>query len=285
MILQFIFRLIKLIYKLGIFINIMNSPLFDVVEMTPIQPIGKTILQAFTGSGLVASLVANHVIDCLGLIEKGYISSSLIPSVGIVRDGIIQRPIRIYESDKYILVLSEVAIIEENLVEFIDYLFDWYSKIDPSSLIIIGALPTGRPNDATDLRYNIVASDDVTREFLSEKGIWTLPQGAIYGSVALSLMESKRSGIACFSILSHCIATIPDYLAAKKVSELLNIVLDENMDLSKLNANALELKDHLINRSKQSKDDLEYDDYNQYDSYEYDESIDDDEDDDLSAFI
>ncbi|MGB1811024.1 MAG: proteasome assembly chaperone family protein [Candidatus Kariarchaeum pelagius] len=263
----------------------MNSPLFDVVEMTPIQPIGKTILQAFTGSGLVASLVANHVIDCLGLIEKGYISSSLIPSVGIVRDGIIQRPIRIYESDKYILVLSEVAIIEENLVEFIDYLFDWYSKIDPSSLIIIGALPTGRPNDATDLRYNIVASDDVTREFLSEKGIWTLPQGAIYGSVALSLMESKRSGIACFSILSHCIATIPDYLAAKKVSELLNIVLDENMDLSKLNANALELKDHLINRSKQSKDDLEYDDYNQYDSYEYDESIDDDEDDDLSAFI
>ena len=152
-------------------------------------------------------------------------------------------------------------------------------------MIIIGALPTGRPNDATDLRYNIVASDDVTREFLSEKGIWTLPQGAIYGSVALSLMESKRSGIACFSILSHCIATIPDYLAAKKVSELLNIVLDENMDLSKLNANALELKDHLINRSKQSKDDLEYDDYNQYDSYEYDESIDDDEDDDLSAFI
>ena len=57
------------------------------------------------------------------------------------------------------------------------------------------------------------------------------------------------------------------------------------MDLSKLNANALELKDHLINRSKQSKDDLEYDDYNQYDSYEYDESIHDDEDDDLSAFI
>ena len=57
------------------------------------------------------------------------------------------------------------------------------------------------------------------------------------------------------------------------------------LSLSKLNANALELKDHLINRSKQSKDDLEYDDFNQYDSYDYDESIDDDEDDDLSAFI
>jgi predicted ATP-grasp superfamily ATP-dependent carboligase len=66
----------------------------QIVENHKILGNNKVIIQAFTGSGLVASIVAHHFIDKMDLKEKGYISSPLIPAVGIVRNGIIQRPIR-----------------------------------------------------------------------------------------------------------------------------------------------------------------------------------------------
>jgi len=255
---------------------------FKIIEQFDLKPAGKTIIQAFTGSGLVASIVSHHLIENLNMVEKAYISSNLIPAVGIVKDGMIQRPVRIYESDRYILLLSEIGIQEDKLVDFIEYLFTWYSKIDPSNIVIIGALPTGRPNNADDLRYNVVATDDQTKEFLMSKGVWTMPQGAIYGSVALSLMEAKRGGIPSFCILSHCIATVPDYLAAKKVVELLNITLDENIPVTELEEHAENLKEHLQDVAD-DQDDFDMENFELYD--DYDDFDDDDDDDDLSAFI
>lgn len=268
----------------------------QIVENYKILGENKIIIQAFTGSGLVASIVAHHLIDNFDLKEKGYISSPLIPAVGIVRNGIIQRPIRIFENDDYLLILSEIGISQDSLNEFIESLFIWYNSIDPSSIVVIGALPTGRPSDATDLRYSVVASDSITQQYIEEKDVEVLPHGAVYGSVALSLMEAKRYGISAFGILSNCIATIPDYLAAKKVIELMQILLEESIPIEPLNQNALELKEHLIrrdkNRSKNQKD-SSYDDSNKFfpsfggvDKY-YDDSDEEteDEDEDLSKFI
>ena len=145
----------------------------DVVieERVPLNATGKTILQAFTGSGLVASIVSHHLIENFKLVEKGYVKSSLIPAVGIVRDGIIQRPIRVFENDRYVLILSEVGIQQEDLNEFIEGLFSWYLRVDPATIVIIGALPTGRPADATDLRYSLVCSDELTKSFIMQEGL------------------------------------------------------------------------------------------------------------------
>jgi predicted ATP-grasp superfamily ATP-dependent carboligase len=265
----------------------------QIVESFASSTTGKTIIQAFTGSGLVASIVAHHLTEKLNLVEKGYISSNLIPSVGIVRDGVIQRPVRIFENETYLLIISEIGVSQDNLTEFIESLFEWYVNIDPASIVIVGALPTGRSADATDLRYNIVASDTMIQNFISEKGLWTMPQGAVYGSVALSLMEANKCGLSSFAILSHCIATIPDYLAAKKVIEILSITLDENIPLDPLDKNADDLREHLQKREKNkrkqkgSSEDLgNYELFNDYVSdYIDDEDEDEEEDDDLDAFI
>ncbi|MHA2501986.1 MAG: proteasome assembly chaperone family protein [Candidatus Kariarchaeaceae archaeon] len=255
---------------------------FKIVELLPLQPHGKTVIQAFSGSGLVASIVSQQLIKQWNLSLKGYISSSLIPAVGIVREGVIERPIRIYENEKYILIFSEIAIQEDYLVDFIDLLFDWYTHADPANIIVIGALPTGRPANATDLRYNVVTSDEATGNFLQEKGIWTVPQGAVYGSVALSLMEAKKTGISAFCILSHCIATVPDYLAAKKVMELLNAALDENLSVSDAEEHAEELRTHLMNKDNRD-DETEVEDFELFEDFE--DEYDQDDEDDLSEFI
>lgn len=229
---------------------------------SPINGTGKIILQAFTGSGLVASLVSHHLIDKFQLIEKGYVSSNLIPSIGIVRDGVVQRPVRIFENDAYILILSEVGIPQDNLNDFIEGLFSWYLKLDPASIIIVGALPTGRAIDISShsLRYSIVSSDERTKSFLEDKGLSISQRSAVYGSVAQSLMEGAKLNISSLAILPHCIASIPDYLAAKRSIELLSVVLDQDIDIKPLDTNANELKDHLKRRKKNKKGKRNYDD-------------------------
>lgn len=267
----------------------------QIVENHKILGQNKVIIQAFTGSGLVASIVAYHFIDKMKLKEKGYISSPLIPSVGIVRDGIIQRPVRIFENDEYLLILSEIGISQDTLNEFVESLFIWYNSLDPSSIVVVGALPTGRPSDANDLRYSVVASDSLTQQYIENKDLRVLPQGVVYGSVALSLMEAKRYGISAFGILSHCIATIPDYLAAKKVVEIFQILMEDTIPIEPLRRNAVELKEHLIRREKNKKNKKKDPNYKEDDgdefffaNFENDQSYDDDEDDedeDLSKFI
>jgi len=261
-----------------------------IVENFKIIGKDRVIIQAFTGSGLVASIVAHHMIEKLNLTEKGYITSDLIPSVGIVRNGVIQRPVRIFENEEYLLVISEVGIPQENLNEFVESLFDWYASIDPASIVIVGALPTGRPNDADDLKYNVVASDSLTQSFIKKKGVWTMPRGAVYGSVALSLMEANRCGLSSFAILSHCIATIPDYLAAKKVVEIFKILLEDSIPVDPLSKNAVDLKEHLIRKAKNKKrsnvddedDEDDYEEFGIFSDYSEDE---DEDDDDLQEFV
>ncbi|MHA2097179.1 MAG: proteasome assembly chaperone family protein [Candidatus Kariarchaeaceae archaeon] len=264
----------------------------QIVENHKILGENKVIIQAFTGSGLVASIVAHHLIDKLELKEKGYISSPLVPAVGIVRNGIIQRPIRIFENSEYLLILSEIGISQDTLNEFIESLFIWYNSLDPSSIVVVGALPTGRPSDATDLRYSVVASDSLTQQYIENKDVRVLPQGVVYGSVALSLMEAKRYGISSFGILSHCIATIPDYLAAKKVVEIFQILLEDNIPIEPLNKNAIELKEHLIRREKNKKKrkgDPDFEEGNDIFFQNIDDSEqyydDEDEEEDFSKFI
>ncbi len=259
----------------------------DIIEEKALEPTGKVILQAFTGSGLVAAIVSNHLIAKLGMVEKAYVKSKYIPAVGLVRNGIITQPVRIYENDSYILVLSEVSIPQDDLEEFIEALFEWYLSIDPASVVILGALPTGRKADATELRYSLVTSDEMTKYYLEEKGLWTTNQGAVYGTVALTLMEAAKSNMSSYAILPHCIATIPDYLAAKKLVELLSISLEERIEVSPLDVNANNLREHLIKKEKNRPKSSKYRDFpniEELDEFMFDE---DDEEDpsDFSKFV
>lgn len=263
----------------------MDNNSVTIEEMLPIQATGKIILQAFTGSGLVASLVSHHLIEKFKLQEKGYVKSKFIPSIGIVRNGVIQRPVRVFENKDYLLILSEVGIPQDNLNEFMEGLFDWYLKVDPAQIIIVGALPTGRPVEAEDLRYSLVSSDDQTRNFLESKGLRISHRSAVYGSVALSLLEANRCNISAMAILPHCIASIPDYLATKKVIELLSEILDISIPIHPLDENAIELKQHLIRRKKDKSKSIDMDDEDdEFDDYEsfIEDMLDatDDEDDD-----
>ncbi|MCY3414869.1 MAG: proteasome assembly chaperone family protein [Candidatus Heimdallarchaeota archaeon] len=269
----------------------MDKTTVRVEQSLPIDANGKIIIQAFTGSGLVGSLVSHHLIDNLKLKEKGYITSKLIPAIGIVRKGIIQRPVRVFENESYVLVLAEVGIPQDDINEFIEGLFNWYIEQDPASIIIVGALPTGRPADAIDLKYTLVSSNALTRDFLEQKGLRISQKSAVYGSVAISLMEASKTNISAMAILPHCIPSVPDYLAAKKVIEILSHVLDVEIPVSPLDINAIELKEHLIRRKK-FKESVDLDDDEEDDDDDYDDDFlddlldlpDEDDDYDLSKF-
>ena len=138
---------------------------------------------------------------------------------------------------------------------------------------------------ASDLKYILATSDEITKYELQEKGLTVTKQGAVYGSVALSLMEASSCNIPSYAILPHCIATIPDYLAAKKVIEILSLTLDTHIPISPLDESAESLKEHLIQKKEDNKN-------REFDMEEVDEldelfsNFDDDEEDNsFSEFV
>lgn len=242
----------------------------------PMNLAGKIMLQAFTGSGLVASIVSHHLINKLNFMEVGYVKSSLIPSIGLVRNGVIQRPVRIFESSKYVLLLSEISIPQDNLEPLIENLVGWYIEQDIANVVVLGALPTGRKIDASDITITAASSDSRTVEYLKSKGVY-INSSAIYGSVAITLLEASECDLSAYAILPNCIASLPDYQASIILIETLNKLLDENIPISPLENSAAELKEHLMRREAEKKSKGGYDEYEDdfVDEFDEDEDLDD----------
>ncbi len=209
---------------------------------------GKPVIQAFTGSGMVASIASYHLIDELNLKEKGYIQVKRIPTLTTVKDGVIQQPIRLYESNDLGLVLCDITIPQEVLGEVIEKLMSWYQSKKPSIVVIIGGLPTNRRGRGGPAEYYCIFNEEAIREQIEKKNLNFMPKGAVYGSIALSLLEATNHDIPCLAILGECIATVPDYSATLTVLNALNKVLDLKMSTDKLNKSATQLDEKIMSQ-------------------------------------
>lgn len=229
---------------------------------------GKTIIQAFSGSGLVGVISAKFIANQLGMDELGYIDHESIPPIAIVEEGVSKQPFRVYGNDNYAIVINQATIHPSKLKAFIRDLYNWYLDHGAHRVVILGGLPTGRPTDASTVKYGIVTSTPKLEEEVSMKGFNTIPEGVVYGSIALSLLEGGNNGVDTMALLANCIASVPDFLAAKKIINVFAELEEFLVTTEYLDFRAEELRERLIEEG-----------YDEEDEYFDDE---DDEDDFLS---
>lgn len=224
----------------------MTSVIIREVEELRLE--GKPVIQAFAGSGMVASIASYHLIEDLGLKEKGYIQVKQIPTLTTVKGGVIQQPIRLYESKELGLVLCDISITQDLLGEVVDKLMSWYQSKNPSWVIIIGGLPTNRRVRGGSTQYYCIFNEEVVRQRVESKNLNIMSTGAVYGSIALSLLEATNHSIPCLAILGECIATIPDYSATLTVLKALSKMLELKISTEKLNKSASQLDEKIMSQ-------------------------------------
>ncbi len=217
-------------------------------EIEELQITNKPIIQAFAGSGMVASIAAYHLIETLGLKEKGYIQVKGIPSLVTVKDGLIQQPLRLYESDELGLVLCDISIPQERIEDVIYHIMYWYKTKDVSWVVVIGGLPTNRRSQGASVQSYGVCNNATIRKQIEEKQVKVMSNGAVYGSIAYSLLEATNLEIPCLAILGECIATIPDYSATLAVLDTLTKCLDLDISTEKLNESASQLDEKILSQ-------------------------------------
>jgi uncharacterized protein len=72
-----------------------------------------TVIDGFPSVGLVSSIVANYLINALGLQQIGIMDSVYFPTVSLVRNGEPMNPVRIYAGPKQEGVDQLVVFISE----------------------------------------------------------------------------------------------------------------------------------------------------------------------------
>ncbi len=213
------------------------------------------VIQAFSGSGLVSVIASKHLVTELGLHEVGYLDSDLMPSLAIVDGGYVRYPVQVYANSEYLLILNHGSIPQKRLKQFIRELYTWYDSIGVKSIRILGGLPTGRDHTVLTTKVEVVCSDEVTRGELKFLGVEPMESGYVFGSIATSLLEAQGRKTPAIAILSDCIPSIPDFVAAQEVIKMFSRVEGLSIDLGYLQLRSNELRDKLISEN--------YDDYDE----------------------
>ncbi len=200
----------------------------------PIPQGKKTVIQCFTGSGLVAGIAGNVVRYTFDLEEVGTVEGEAIPAIAVVRHGLIQNPLRIYANEEMILFICDVAIPSTILPSIIKSLFDWYIANDAEKIYLLAGLPTRKSTSKKSPKLYVATSVPEACDVAEEKGLETLDKGVVYGSVALSLLEGKKRNISVIALMAESVPNMADYEAASLVITALSKLIDKKIPISSI---------------------------------------------------
>ncbi len=190
-------------------------------ELTEINLKNKVLLQAFSGSGAIGTLLTAFLTKSLEMEQVAVLHPKNVAPVAIVKKGKIENPIRLFQSEQFALMSCEVSIPYEELPEFLEILVDFYIKQGVSYIVPVGGLPIFQ-NPNGESKCVGVSADDSSLKFLEEKGVELLDEGIIYGSVVETMELCQAKGFKnCFSLMAECDPSVPSYQPTKEILKAL----------------------------------------------------------------
>jgi uncharacterized protein len=209
--------------------------------MERINEIGKVnlknipVIQSFSGSGAIGTILSTFLINALKMEQVAVIHSKSIPPVAIIKDGKIEHPIRLFQSEKLALMSCEIPISYTNTQHFLKMLVDYYIKQGASYIVPVGGLPVVK-DPANNSRCFAITTNDEMLTFLLNHGVKILDEGILYGTVVETLELCDTKGFnGCFSLLAECDPGVASYYAAKQILLELAKLFDFEFDEEQFN--------------------------------------------------
>jgi uncharacterized protein len=238
-----------------------------IYEIKRVDVEGAIVIDGFPSVGLVSSIVANYLIDTLGMEQIGIVESPAFPTVSLVRNGDPQHPVRIYAghppadragrgADKIVAFVSEFHPAPTIIHPLATSILDWVQEqrcsllVSPEGLVVDSAPRSGKGGRGArlnDVRVYGVASTRKARELYIEPNMSPFAEGVITGIAGVLLNEGRRRGFDVLTFLAEAQSDYPDARAAAKVIETINqILLRTPLDPVPLYAEAERIEQQLL---------------------------------------
>ncbi|MHA1264790.1 MAG: proteasome assembly chaperone family protein [Candidatus Helarchaeota archaeon] len=213
-----------------------------IVEEEKIILKGPNVVIGLPDVGLVGLIATMHMIETLKMERVGYIESRLFPPVIVLHNGEIQSPIKIYQKENNIAIVSEIPIPSTAIFPLSDALLNHIKGWDPNMVIMLHGIPVPNRLNLEKLTNYGIGSNEKVKKLLQENGIEMMDTGVIVGLKAIFLWDSIKQNIPTIALGAESFLEYPDPGAAASVVEALNKLLKLDLDVEALLNRAEELR-------------------------------------------
>ncbi|MHA1230977.1 MAG: proteasome assembly chaperone family protein [Candidatus Helarchaeota archaeon] len=202
------------------------------------------ILIGLPSTGLVGLISALHIIDTLEMEYCGYVESKLFPPIILIHDNELTVPLRIYQKDKLLVIISEISLPTDPILTYniANALVEWIKDLDPEYLLILRGNPVpNRLSIEEPSCYGLGVSKELN-DLVEKVKCDIMEHGIMTGVDALILWESQKMGLPAIALASDAFPNLPDPGAAAVLIEKINKILGIYIDPAKLIENAEDLR-------------------------------------------
>ena len=204
-----------------------------VVETSPINRC-RYCLVGFPDVGLVSSIALGHAILEAQMTEVGHMESDEFPPVIVVHDGAPKPPLRLYQKNDVIFVVSEMPIDFNFITPIARSLVDWAESKNVELLITTSGIAVPNRLEIEVPEVYGVASSAAVRKIMEDAGIKALEEGFVAGLHAALMKESLKKRVPSLILLAQSHLKYPDPGAAASLMEALNRLVGLDVDTKAL---------------------------------------------------
>ena len=232
----------------------------EIIDFEDTDLHGATVIAGFPSIGLVSTIVANYLIDALGLKQVGALNSPHFPTLSVVHTGEPLSPVRIYagtlENGKNIVVFVSEFKPKPNLINSLsEAIMNWVKNkkckllISPEGMVVEGK--SSEEENVVDAYA--IGSTENARNILQSKEIPQFKNGIIAGVSGVLLNKGKHENFDVISILSEAHPNYPDARAAASAINVIATVTDVEINVGPLYDEAERIEKQLQKFHKQAK--------------------------------
>ncbi len=232
----------------------------EIIDFEKIDLKNATVIAGFPSIGLVSTIVANYLIDALGLKQTGALDSPHFPTLSVVHTGEPLSPVRIYagtmtNGEKLVVFVSEFKPKPNLINSLSEVIMKWVQQnnckllISPEGMVVEGK--TEDEENITDAYA--IGSTENARNTLHSKNIAQFKNGIIAGVSGVLLNKGKHENFDVISILSEAHPNYPDARAAASALNVIATLIGVDINVVPLYEEAERIENQLKKFHKQAK--------------------------------
>lgn len=222
-----------------------GSPDAQIVQTKELKLSQPLLVCCFPSAGVVGIIVANTIIEQLGMEEIAWVRSKYLPSAAVFLDGRLRHPFRIYahKTKNLLVATTELPIAEEGMYAVSSSLLDWAATMDVRETVVLDGIPVqGLPDERKVL---FVAEEEKITDLQKYKEMEMLNKGIITGIAGSVLAETLCRSMVGFALLTPAIAVVPDPEGAIQLIQALNKMYRMGIVVKELQESADEIRKHM----------------------------------------